>query len=64
MSEKEVKNWKKFALILLYHFAKRFSIDNDDDIIFVKTSMCDGVGMGIKFNKIYTDDELGIPQLV
>lgn len=45
-----IKNWKNFCSLVVYELGKKFDIEKETDIKIVKTSIGDGMGIGIKFD--------------
>lgn len=58
-----VEKWKFFSELVLVLLSRRFEITDATDIALVKTSISEGIGVGVKFDKIYSEDVLGIDTL-
>lgn len=59
-SDRTMKNWKNFCSLVVYEFGKNFDIEDSDDIRIVKTTIGDGMGVGIKFDGSFVRSDTSI----
>lgn len=59
-TDRTVRNWKNFCSLVVYELGVIFDIANSDDIRVVKTTIGDGMGVGIKFDGSFAQSDTTI----
>ncbi len=59
-TDRTIRNWKNFCSLVVYELGVIFDIANSDDVRIVKTTIGDGMGVGIKFDDSFVQSDTTI----